>query len=143
MTGVGRVVRRAALALPLAWFALAVAAQDATATGVQQTARAWLALADRGDAAATYAAAGQQFKAALTVERWTQALAVERNPLGTLERRSVLSTKVQETSPGAPDATYALVLFHTSFSKKTDARETVTLARESDGAWRVVGYVIR
>jgi hypothetical protein len=143
VTGGGRLVRQAALALSLAWFAVAATAQDAAATGVQQTAREWLALTDRGDAAASYAAAAQQFKRAVTVERWTQALLAARNPLGALERRSVLSTKFQKSFPGAPDGTYALVLFRASFSKKTEARETVTLERESDGAWRVVGYFIR
>jgi Protein of unknown function (DUF4019) len=35
------------------------------------------------------------------------------------------------------------VLFRTAFEKKTDAAETVTLEREPDGKWRVIGYTIR
>jgi hypothetical protein len=139
----GRRVRQAALALSLAGFAVAAAAQDTAAIGVQQVAREWLVLTDRGDAAASYAAAAQQFKRAVTVEQWTQALTAARKPLGALERRSVLSTTFQKSFPGAPDGTYALVLFRASFSKKADARETVTLERESDGVWRIVGYFIR
>jgi hypothetical protein len=139
----GRLVRQFALALSLAWLAAAAAAQDSAATGVQQTAREWLALTDRGDAAGSYAAAAQQFKRAVTAERWAQALMAARNPFGALERRSVLSTTFPKSFPGAPDGTYALVLFHASFSKKADAQETVTLERESDGVWRVVGYFIR
>ena len=38
---------------------------------------------------------------------------------------------------------YASLVFRTSFANQADARETVTLERESDGAWRVVGYFIR
>jgi uncharacterized protein DUF4019 len=139
----GRLVRQAALALSLAWLAAAAAAQSTAATGVQQTAREWLALTDRGAGAASFAAAGQQFKRAMTAEKWTQALEGARGPLGVLERRTVLATTFQKSIPGVPDGTYAIVLFRTAFAHNADARESVTLERESDGVWRVVGYFIR
>jgi len=44
--------------------------------------------------------------------------------------------------PGAPDGDYALLEFRTSFAKKTNSRETVTLEREADDTWRVIGYFI-
>jgi hypothetical protein len=36
-----------------------------------------------------------------------------------------------------------LLVFRSSFAKKIDSGETVTLEREADGAWRVIGYLIR
>ena len=45
--------------------------------------------------------------------------------------------------PGLPDGDYALLRFRTLFSGKPDAEESVTLERDSAGAWQVVGYVIR
>ena len=83
------------------------------------------------------------FKSALPRDRWADSLHKARDPLGALAQRTVLSTTFATSFPGAPDGNYAIVLFRTSFAKKTDATETVTLEREADGAWRVVGYVIR
>jgi hypothetical protein len=139
----GSTVRWAALAIALAcWSTLAVA-QDPVATTVQHVARDWLALTDRGDGAASWDAAASQFKKALPRERWTDSLKKARDPFGALAQRTVLSTTFATSFPGAPDGNYAMVLFRTSFAKKTDATETVTLEREGDGAWRVVGYFIR
>jgi hypothetical protein len=45
-------------------------------------------------------------------------------------------------SPARRVLARALAQFRTTFAKKTDTRETVTLEHEADGAWRVVGYVI-
>src|SRR5437870_3333513 len=47
-------------------------AQDPRATLVQKTARDWLAVADRGDANASWNAAGKQFQNAITVEEVAQ-----------------------------------------------------------------------
>jgi len=60
-----------------------------------------------------------------------------------MTQRSVLSTTFPNSVPGAPDGDYSMVLFRTSFVNRADSRETVTLEREPDGAWRVVGYVIQ
>ena len=135
--------RYAVLAVALASWAPPAFAQDPAATTVQSIARDWLALTDRGDGAASWDAAARQFKNAIARDRWAEALQKTRDPIGALERRTVLSTTFATTFPGAPDGNYAIVLFRTSFAKKTDAAETVTLEREADDAWRVVGYFIR
>ena len=66
-----------------------------------------------------------------------------RTPLGAFEQRAVVSTRFEKSFGGAPDGEYAIVVFRTSFANRTDAEETVTLEREADGMWRVVGYAIR
>ena len=48
-----------------------------------------------------------------------------------------------ERDPGVPDGEYSLLVFRSGFTKKADSRETVTLEREADGVWRVIGYFIR
>ena len=135
-----------------AWLALAAAAilaigvaaaQSPRASLVQETARSWLAMTDRGDAAASWQAAGPPFQRAITPERWAESLAQVRPPLGALTGRAVQSTEFRNTFPGAPDGDYAVVVFHTTFSKKAVASEMVTLQREGDGTWRVIGYLIR
>lgn len=121
----------------------AVGAQDAATSVVQATARDWLVLADRGDAGATYDAAGAQFRKAMTRDRWGDALAAARKPLGALQRRTMAATTFRTAAPGAPPQDFALVRFRTEFAAKADARETVTLEREPDDRWRVVGYKLQ
>ena len=118
-------------------------AQDARGSIVQKEARSWLALTDRGDADASWRAAGKQFQKAITAEQWGGALRQVRPPLGDLTDRTVLSTEFTKSFAGAPDGDYALLVFRSSFVKKSDSRETVTLEREADGAWHVIGYFIR
>jgi hypothetical protein len=144
------VTRRAPCRCWPSWFALLAlfyasiaAAQDAATSVVQRVARDWLALTDRGDGGGSWDAAGARFKAAISRERWTEALAQVRAPFGAFEQRAVLSTRFDKSFAGAPDSEYAIVIFRTSFAKRPDGQETVTLEREVGGAWRVVGYGIR
>lgn len=132
-----------ALASGAALATLPALAQDPRASAAIAAARDWLVLTDRGEFAASHAKAGAKFKSVLDADRWTAALKKERGPRGALVTRTVVRSTFQTTLPGAPDGDYALVLFRTSFAKATDAAETVTLEREPDGAWRVVGYFIR
>ena len=124
LVSVQSALRYVVLTLALACFGGVAFSQDPAATTAQRVAREWLALTDAGNAAASWDAAA-------------------RHPLGALTQRSVLSTEFTTSFPGAPDSKYAIVLFRSAFAKKADAVETVTLERESDDAWRVVGYVIR
>jgi Protein of unknown function (DUF4019) len=122
----------------------AALAQDPRTTSVQQAARAFLALTDRDDGMASRQLAGKQFQNAITDVRWTEALHGVRVPLGAVVERALLSTKFTTNFAGAAaEGDYALLLYRTSFANRTDARETVTLEREPDGTWRVIGYFIR
>jgi hypothetical protein len=143
MDGTRRRVIRAAAALALVAGAGSLRAQDGRTSTVQVAARDWLAIADRGDGGATWDAAGKQFRGAITRERWTEALAGVRNPLGPVATRTVQSTTFRKSVPGAPKGEYVTVLFRTSFANKADGGETVTLEHEPDGQWRVVGYFIQ
>lgn len=135
--------RPASLALALLAVAAIACAQDAATTTVQGVARDWLVLIDRGDAASAWDAAAKQFRTAIARERWVEALAQVRAPLGALEQRAVLSTRFDKTFPGAQEGEYAFVVYRSAFAKRADGQETVTLEREPDGVWRVLGYTIR
>ena len=129
----------------LACLAAAVAfAQDPRSVLAQKAAREWLAQTDKVDAAASYDAAGSKFKEAITVDRWEEALQKARAPLGALEQRTTFETSFDKALPGGgPSGEFALVMYRTVFAKKTESTETVTLERERDGTWRVIGYFIR
>jgi len=118
-------------------------AQDARTSSVQKAARDWLAIADRGDAQASWNTMAPLFKDAISAESWAVSLREVRIPLGEVTGRTVLSTQFSTKMPKAPDGDYALVIFRTAFAKKVDVHETVTLSHEADGVWRVVGYMVR
>jgi hypothetical protein len=137
--------RRALLAVfAAALVALAPAsrAQDPRAIEAQQAARAWLAIADKLDAEASYRAAGPKFRSVLTPERWRDAVRLVRTPLGAMEQRSVTGTEFATRLKGQPDGEYALIAFRTSWAKKAVGRELVSVER-AQGRWQVVGYVIQ
>ena len=112
------------------------------ASEAQQAARAWLAVADKLDADASYKAAGPKFRSALTPERWRDAVRLVRFPAGTLVQRTVVSTQFSTKLKDQPDGDYVLIAFRTSWTNKTVGRELVSLERVG-GKWLVVGYVIQ
>ena len=143
-----RMTRRRALLVVLACCLSATGigsalAQDPRATAAQKQARNWLELTDRGDALASWSATGKQFQNAISADKWADSLKQVRPPLGALVERTLLSTQFTTSFQGAPDGDYVLLVFRSSFAKKIDSGETVTLEREADGAWRVIGYLIR
>jgi len=122
----------------------AALAQDPRASLAHERALEFLALTDRNDAKASWEAAGKQFQNAITSERWAKSLNDIRPPLGPLVNRTLLSTQFTNNFPGAAgEGDYVLLVFRTNFAKRTNGRETVTLEREPDGVWRVIGYFIR
>ncbi len=118
-------------------------AQDPRATAAQREARSWLELTDRGDALASWRATGKQFQSAISADKWADSLKQVRSPLGAVVERTLLSTEFATSFQGAPDGDYVLLVFRSSFAKKIDSGETVTLEHQADGAWRVIGYLIR
>ena len=145
MSDTGHLVRRAALALFACVLLVATTAfaQDPRATIAQNGAREWLLLADQLDATATWKAAGPRFQNAITVARWAEGLAREREPRGAIVRRTGAGTSFGTTLGGVPESgNFALVKFRSSFARRPDGEEHVTLELGADGTWRVIGYVI-
>ncbi len=134
--------RSALAALCLVWLATAVA-QDPKATSAQAAALDWLALTDRGDAQASWNAASKKFRAALSLSDWADSLKKERVPLGAVRSRAALKTTFESRFPGVAKGDYTLVAYATSFANRAQGQETVTLERDTDGKWRVVGYSVR
>jgi len=117
-------------------------AQNPRASEAQAAARTWLALTDASDVEGSWKAGGKKFRASLDTESWEEALKKVRTPLGSVIGRALLATRFTDTMPGGPAGEYAQILYETNFSEVGSARETVTLEREADGVWRVIGYYI-
>lgn len=143
MSGNRRAWLRACLALLLS-AATPAYAQDPRASAAVSAARAWLDLVDRGDVAASHKSAAGKFRGVLSDKEWAVLHDKERKPRGTLTQRALYQTKFDQRLPNvAGESEYALLEYQTSFANAPTARENVTLEREADGQWRVVGYFIR
>jgi hypothetical protein len=138
-----RSVACALLCLSAAVALTAAAATNAVADPAEQAALAWLAAADAGDGAQTWSLAAPMFQSSVTSEQWTRALAAARGPLGALHKRTLSSLTHATSLPGAPDGDYAVLRFSSEFERKAAAVETVTTARQPDGAWKIAGYFIK
>ena len=131
-----------ALALVLG-ICLAVQAQQKSEQLAQQSSDAWLALVDSGKYADSWQEASQLFKAAVTKEKWQDALRASRDPLGKMLSRKLKSATYKTTLPGAPDGEYVVIQYESSFDHKQSGVETVTPMLDKDGKWRVSGYYIK
>jgi len=103
----------------------------------------WLGLIDNGNYGASWEAAADIFKNAVTKEQWEGMAKTVRQPLGKVISREVMSKTPTQTVPGGPDGEYVIIQFKTSFKNKNDAIETVTPMLDEDGVWRVSGYYIK
>jgi Protein of unknown function (DUF4019) len=138
-----RALLRALAIAPLVGVA-SVHAQDPRAGVVANAARGWLETVDRADVAASHARAGTKFRKAVSDKEWTVLYETERKPRGGVTQRALYQTTFSTRLPGSTvESEFASLVFRTSFAGQPDARETVTLEREGDGVWRVVGYFIR
>ena len=135
-------VRRLVLGIMIVAAAPVVAQVDATQTA-QRDAEQWLSLVDAGNYAASWDLAGTYFKNSVPATAWEQSVRPVREPLGPLESRTLREAARHTTLPGAPDGDYVVLQFDTSFARKAEAVETVTVVNQGDGIWRVVGYFVR
>lgn len=102
----------------------------------------WLGLLDRGEYGKAWDDCAPLFRQRITRAQWIDALPSTRAPFGAVKSRKVELAAYKTSLPGAPDGQYVTVRYRTSFEKKDDTEELVTLAFD-DGVWRPTGYFIR
>ncbi len=103
----------------------------------------WLEIVDGGDYAGSWGKGSALFQKGVTSEAWTSSMALFRKQLGAVSSRKVKAVKALTSGPGVPDGEYLVIQFETSFEKKKEAIETLSLVKEADGIWRSAGYFIR
>jgi hypothetical protein len=102
----------------------------------------WLALLDAGDYGKAWDQSAKAFREKVTREQWIEGIPKTRGPLGAVKSRRVEVSSYKTSLPGMPEGDYVTVGFATTFEKKDDAQELVTLVSEG-GAWRPLGYLAR
>ena len=139
----GRRRALAALAACAIAYVLPAYAQDPRASEAHLAAVDWLKLADANDAKATYDAAAKRFHDTMPLDQWTIASKQAREQFGAVETRTLLTTQPPKPGADVPPGEFLIIIFRTEFTKRKTGTETLTLERESDGKWRVVGYLMR
>jgi len=122
---------------------LAVGAQSAPVAPAETSATKWLSLVDTQNYGASWDEAASSFRARVTREQWSQAVRGARTPFGELQKRTLKAATSATSLPGAPDGEYVVMQFDSAFEHKAAAVETVTVMRDGDRVWRVVGYFVR
>jgi hypothetical protein len=102
----------------------------------------WLGLVDQGKYAESWKASSELFRAAVTSEKWDQALQGIRKPLGKVVSRKLKKAAYSDALPGAPKGEYVVIEFDTVFENRPASVESVTPMLDKDGTWRVSGYYI-
>jgi len=105
-----------------------------------RTVENWLHHVDALDADASWKEASSFFQQKLTREKWETILKTTRTPIGPVLTRRHTVTQYASRLPGIPDGTYALLQFHSTFTGKESAIESVVFSKEPDGHWRALGY---
>ena len=118
-------------------------ADEAGEKAASSAAPAWLAQIDAGNYSNSWRDASGYFKGAISDKGWQDALAGARKPLGKLLSRKLSKAHSATSLPGAPDGTYVVMQFDSSFVNKKNAVETVTFMQEKDGKWKAAGYYIK
>ncbi len=106
----------------------------------QLAAEAWLTQLDQRNWGGAYEAASQSFRNMVKIDQWMDSIPGVRAPFGGYQSRTVDTVAYKTSLAGRPAGEYVTAIFNTVFSKKEDAQEVVTTAREADGKWRVIGY---
>lgn len=115
------------------------AAEQAATTSAEK----WLALIDNDDSSESWNQAASFFKSVVSLEQWKTSFEVAQIPLGKVVSRKLKSQKYAEELPGAPDGEYVVIEYETSFEKKKNGTETITLMKDTDEEWRAAGYFVK
>jgi hypothetical protein len=117
-------------------------AQDSGTTTAQISVQSWLALVDAQSYAASWDTAASSFKRVVPRDTWSTTIEEVRVQLGTLKAR-VLKSATPGKPPGAPQGEYIVFRFDTTFERGPALIEVVAALKETDGTWRVAGYLVK
>jgi len=108
----------------------------------QRQALGFLGYLDQGRFADSYAYTGMLIRAQLDRDAYAAQIEKTRAGVGSLLGRDPIDAAYTTTVPGAPAGQYVVLHYHSNFSGRGEAVETLTLAF-AKGYWRVSGYYIK
>jgi len=133
----------AAVALSAVALALPAAAQDPRKNEAVAAARDWLVLLDKHDVKRLYEASGKRFREGISAEKWAEVAESGRQQFGAVKQRTLVGAEAPPETPNRPKGEFMTVVFRAEFEKRDVGQESLTLEREDDGKWHVIGYLMR
>lgn len=109
----------------------------------QEAAGRWLSLVDRAMYAESWDSAATAFRQATNKNQWRNSLLEARNPFEPVGQRTLIESRYPASIPDAPTGDYVFARYEIQVSGARKATEMVTLTKDVDGRWRVMGYSIR
>ena len=109
---------------------------------VTAAATAWLSLMDHGDYTQTWVTASASFHKAISQADWVAKANQTVQSLGSLQSRKLQSSRIATNYPGLPAGDGYVTTFNSAFASFSPALETVVCSRETDGSWKVAGYLV-
>jgi hypothetical protein len=109
----------------------------------QAAAEEWLALNDAETFSLSWARTAQPLKQVAHDEATFARTLKASRPAGSVLSRTRVAVKHTRSWPSRPDGDYVQLRFETIFSEDGAALETVLVAKDADGQWRVAGSRIQ
>jgi len=123
--------------------ALPAAAQDPRRNEAVGAARDWLVLLDKHDVKKMYDSSGKRFRDGISAEKWAEVAESGRQQFGAVKSRTLVGAESPPDTPNRPKGDFMTVVFRSDFDKRGVGTESLTLERENDGTWRVIGYLMK
>src|ERR1700691_3835536 len=101
----------------------------------QRQALGFLGYLDHGRYAESYSYTGMLIRNQLDREAFASKVEQARANAGALQSRELVDAGYTTSVPGAPQGQYVVLHYHSSFAKRPDSLETLTLAL-AKGYWR-------
>ncbi|HXY39037.1 MAG TPA: DUF4019 domain-containing protein [Vicinamibacteria bacterium] len=102
----------------------------------------WLRFVDEGRHAASWSAASSILRQGTEAAAWAAALRSVRAPLGRCLSRALRSQVAVEGPGDARHEPYVVARYDSVFERLGRKTETVTLAQDAEGCWRVAAYFV-
>ncbi len=133
--------------VPIVALLLALGACQESNPAAEQAAyeatKPWLALMDAGEYEQCWNTAAPWFRDNVpSLDHWLATAREARKPLGALRSRQLGKTTFKTNPWGAPDGEYTIVVYDARW-EGGDILETVSMQRQADGSWDVVGYHVK
>lgn len=120
-----------------------LAEADSSLAAAIPAGESWLTLLDAGDYDGTWRAAAPDFREAITQASWSERASEARSPLEPFLDRVLVSVQFATLVPELGPGRYIVLQYLTAVAGDRSAVETLSLARQEDGSWQVVGYLVR
>ncbi|MEL7197291.1 MAG: DUF4019 domain-containing protein [Pseudomonadota bacterium] len=118
-------------------------ASDEASPAALKRARTFISAVDAGDWQESWSRSGEFFQSQTSATEWAALVEPVRGPLGSVEKRRLVSVERVSTLPGAPEGDYEILQYQTEFEKLEGvSTETVILIRNGED-FDIAGFFIR